>query len=474
MVAPADAPAASEPRTIFEPSLRSTTFGLVTLITMIAFEAMAVGPALPTAARDLHGIGAYGWAFTAFLIGNVIGMVASGQHSDVHGPRLPLLAGMGLFVAGLLVAGSSATMAQLVVARGIQGLGGGLLITAAYVLIGETYPEALRPKVFAATSSAWLVPSLLGPVVSGVLTEHASWRWVFFGLVPFVLGGSLLMMPIVSTLHRPPVHDRALGDRRRIVRAVVVGLGVAGIEEAGQHPSPGLIAVGVVGAAALAWGIVGLVPSGTFRVAGGVAAPVALRGLLAGAFFGAESLIPLMLSTQHGYAATASGLPLTGAGVTWALGSWFSGRTVAGDPSVRRARLLRAGFCCVAAAVALVGVASLPAAPPWLTYPAWLLAGLGAGLAMPTLSVLLLLHTNDRDRGRDSAALQLSDTTASALTTGLAGILVAAAARAALGYTAAFVALDAAMVVLALVGAAAAGRTRQTGITDLAAGTSIL
>ncbi|HEX7355891.1 MAG TPA: MFS transporter, partial [Mycobacteriales bacterium] len=144
MVVDAPRTRAPEPGSIFAPSIRATTFGIVILITMIAFEAMAVAPALPTAARDLHGVGAYGWAFTAFLLGNVIGMVVSGQHSDVHGPRLPLLGGMATFVGGLVVAGSATTMAQLVGARGLQGFGGGMLITAAYVLIGETYPEALR------------------------------------------------------------------------------------------------------------------------------------------------------------------------------------------------------------------------------------------------------------------------------------------------------------------------------------------
>ncbi|HEX7355064.1 MAG TPA: MFS transporter, partial [Mycobacteriales bacterium] len=321
--------------------------------------------------------------------------------------------------------------------------------------------EALRPKVFALTSSAWLVPSLLGPLVSGLLTEHASWRWVFFGLVPFVLVGSALVLPIIAAMRRPPRHDRALGDRSRIVRAVLVGLGVAAIEEAGQHPSPALVALGVVGAGALAWGIVGLVPAGTFRVAGGVAAPIALRGLLAGSLFGAESLIPLMLTTQHGYGATDAGLPLTVAGVSWAFGSWVSGRSLPGDAALRRVRLLRWGFSCDAAAVALVGVTALSAVPGWLAYPAWLLAGLGAGFAMPTLSVLLLGHTNDRDRGRDSAALQLADVTTSALTTGLAGILVAAAARGSLGYTSAFVALDATLVVVAVAGVGLAGRTRR-------------
>lgn len=460
MVAEVRARADAAPQSIFGAVLRPTTLGVLLVISMIAFEEMAVSPALPTAARDLHGVGAYGWAFTGFLITSVVGMVVAGQYGDAHGPRLPLLAGVGLFVAGLVVAGSATTMAQLVAARGVQGLGGGLLLTSMYVVIGETYPEALRPKVFALTNSAWLVPSLVGPTIAGVVTEHTSWRWVFLGLVPFCAAGSALLLPVTARLRRPAGGDRTVGDPWRVVRAVVVGLGVAAIEEAGQHPSPPFVALGVVGLAALVWAVVGLVPPGTFRVAGGVAAPVALRGLLAGAFVGVESFIPLMLSTQHGYGATASGLPLSAAGIAWAGASWIAGRDVAGDAAARRTRLLQVGFGCMALALALVAVASVPAVPAVLAYPAWFLSGFGAGLAMPTLSVLLMLHTNDRDRGRDSAGLQLADTTTSALTTGLGGILVAAAVGGAIGYTTAFTALDAVMVVLALAGALLAVRTR--------------
>jgi MFS family permease len=445
---------------IFSGRLRTASGGLITLITMIAFEAMAVGPALPTAARELHGLSAFGWAFTAFLVANVIGMVLAGQIGDSRGPRLPMIAGIGLFVVGLVVAGTATTMVQLVLSRGVQGLGGGLLITSAYVVIGETYPAHLRPKVFAATSSSWLVPSLLGPVVSGTLTQHASWRWVFLGLLPFVLAGALLLVPVLRTLRRPPTTAAKVADPRRILRAFVVALGVAAFEGAGQHPSPAALVLAAIGLAAVFWGLLGLLPPGTFRVRPGVSAPIAMRGLLAGAFFGAESVIPLMLLTQHGLGATAAGLPLTGAGVSWALGSWWQGRVRPGDESARQVRMLRAGFAFVALALALIGVTSVPAAPSWLAYPAWLIAGLGAGLTMPTSSVLMLKHTSDAERGANSAALQLADTTAAALTTGLAGVLIAAAARDALGYTAAFVTLDAVMVGIALVGAAVSGRAR--------------
>jgi hypothetical protein len=107
-----------------------------------------------------------------------------------------------------------------------------------------------------------------------------------------------------------------------------------------------------------------------------------------------------------------------------------------------------------------VAVTAQPSMPGWLIYPAWALAGIGAGLTMTSVSVLLLNYTNDADRGADSAALQLSDATSSAVTTGVAGVLVAAAARGTLGYTAAFTVLDLAMAGVALAGVLVAGQVR--------------
>jgi hypothetical protein len=203
-----------------------------------------------------------------------------------------------------------------------------------------------------------------------------------------------------------------------------------------------------------------LLPRGTFRLRPGVAAPIALRGLLAGTFFGVESLIPLSLSVQHGYGATAAGLPLAVSGFSWSLGSWWQGRVDDAVQPGRRVVLVRAGFVLNAAGAAIMALAAVPGLPGGLAYPAWLLAGLGAGLTMSSVSVLMLKYTTDADRGADSAALQLSDATASALTTGLAGVLVAAAARGTIGYTTAFVGLDITLCGLALVGAVAGGRAR--------------
>jgi MFS family permease len=444
---------------VFAPPLRATSFGLLIVVTLIAFEAMAVSAALPTAARAVHGLGAFGWAFTGFLVANVVGMVLSGQLSDSTGPRVPLVAGLGCFVAGLLVSGSATTMEQLVAGRVVQGLGGGLIITAVYVVVGQAYPEALRPKLFAATSSAWVLPSLIGPVVSGALAQHASWRWVFLGLVPFTVGGAVLLVPVLRGLHRADMPSR-LADPRRLLRALAVAAGVAGLEQAGQHPSALSAVLAGAGLGALAWGIRPLLPPGTLVVRPGVSAPIALRGLLAGAFFGIESIVPLSLTVQHGYGATLAGLPLTCAGFSWACGSWWQGRVDDVRQPGQRVRLIRAGFAFVGLGGLLMCAAAVRDLPGWLAYPAWMLAGLGAGLAMSSVSVLMLNFTNDADRGADSAALQVSDTTAGAITTGLAGVLVAAGTRGAISTTAGFVALDLAMGAIAAVGLAAAGRAR--------------
>lgn len=460
-------------RSIFAPPLRPTSVGILILITLIAFEEMAVAPALPTVARDLHAIGAYGWAFTGFLVANVVGMVVSGQTSDERGPKAPLAAGMLAFIAGLVIAGSAVSMGQLVAGRVIQGLGGGLVITAMYVVIGQGYPEPTRPKLFAAISSAWVVPSLLGPVVSGAVTQHLGWRWVFLGLLPLVIVGCVLMLPVLRSLRSTPASapaGRAVDGRRlgRVVRALAVAAGIAVLEQAGQHPSALLAVAALAGLAALVWGLRALLPAGAARLRTGVPATVALRGVLAGAFFGTESLVPLSLTVQHGFGATEAGLPLACAGLTWALGSWWQGREVAGEESRRRIRLARTGYSCIALAASGIAVSAGTAGAGWLSYPSWALAGLGAGLTMSTLSVLLLRYTTDADRGTDSAALQLCDVTSSAVTTGIGGALVAAAAAGTIGYGQAFVWLDLSMAALAAFGVAAAGRLRPPERTSAA------
>jgi hypothetical protein len=167
-------------------------------------------------------------------------------------------------------------------------------------------------------------------------------------------------------------------------------------------------------------------------------------------------MVPLTLTVQHRYSAVAAGLPLAASGVSWAVGSWWQGRSRVSD----RVGLIRAGLGFIAVAAAATAVVAFPAVPGWVMYGTWALAGIGAGLGISSVGVLLLNYTTDADRGADSAALQVADVVTVSLTTGLAGVLVAAAAAGPLGYTSAFVFLDLSMAALALLGVAVARRAR--------------
>jgi MFS family permease len=443
---------------LFAPAYRLTSVAILMLMTIIAFEAMAVATALPTAARSLHGLAAYGWSFTGFLIASLVGMVTSGLASDRRGPVAPLLAGLVLFVTGLLIAGSAQAMWQLVGGRVVQGLSTGLLITAMYVVMGEVYPEQLRPRIFAALSTAWIVPGLVGPIVAGWLTEHLSWRWVFTGLAPFVVVGGLLMLPALLGLRRRVGTARTdtPPGLARIGYALLAAFGVAAVANLGANHGAVPVAVGAIGVLALVLGLRRLLPTGTFRFRRGVPAVVAFRGVLGGTFVGMESIVPLTLSLVHGYSPTVSGLPLILSALSWAAGSQAQTRT----PPDRRPVLVRSGLACIAAAGLGMAFAASVSTLGALSFVAWPLAGLGAGLALTTVSVTLLDFTTDADRGSDSAALQLADSTASALSTAFSGALVAIAASGTLRYPVALTVVFATMAMLACLAIPRAGQIR--------------
>ena len=133
---------------LFGPGRRATTVGLVLLTLVTAFEAMGVGTAMPAVIADLGAVSAYGWPFSAFLAASVLGTVVGGRWCDLAGPRPALLVTPLLFAAGLIVAGTAGTLAQLLVGRVLQGASAGTQFVAVFVTIAAIYPERSRPAVF--------------------------------------------------------------------------------------------------------------------------------------------------------------------------------------------------------------------------------------------------------------------------------------------------------------------------------------
>jgi len=432
---------------------RFTTAGLLLLITIAAFEAMSVGTAMPTMVAELRGEALYSWPFTAFLAASVIGTVVSGRLGDTRGPRLPLIGGPVLFGAGLLVAGMAPGMTVLLAGRVLQGLAAGVEIVAVYILVALVYPERDRPAVFGAVSAAWVLPALIGPTVAGLITQHVGWRWVFLGLMPFVLLGIVLLVPLLRRLPESPAGEG--GTRPGVLAAAVAAaVGLSALTWAAQHPAAATALLAAGGLALLAPALRRLLPAGTLTAARGLPTVVFARGLLAGSFFAVEAYLPLTLTAVHGASPALAGLPLTVGALGWAAGSWWQGRR----PDFPRDRLLRAGF--VLLAVGLVGttVAAFAAPPYWLVLPVWTAAGAGMGLAMPSVGVRLLQLSPPADRGFNSAAMQIWDMLLSAACIGFGGVLLVTIASVG-APTPAVVTLNLLMAAVALAGAALATRT---------------
>ena len=191
------------PGSIFGPEYRVLTLGVISVMTIVAFEAMGVITAMPTAARELDGLSLYAWGSTAVTAAGLYAMAAAGGWADRRGPVPPLTAGLVAFVLGTLVCGFAPTMPVLLLGRALQGLGFGAAIVALYVVIGRAYPEHLRPRVFTALSGAWVVPGIVGPLVAGA--HHRCVR----------LALGLLRCPDPAHPGRRGPDPAAAGDARR-------------------------------------------------------------------------------------------------------------------------------------------------------------------------------------------------------------------------------------------------------------------
>jgi len=453
---------------VLSPAYRALTFGIVSVVLLIAFEATAVGTAMPVAARDLHGLGLYAFAFSGYFTTSLLAMVVSGQWCDRSGPLAPLSAGIAGFAGGLVISGTAAAMPVFVLGRAVQGLGGGLVIVALYVVAGRAYPERLRPAVMAAFSASWVVPSLVGPVISGTVSEHLGWRWVFLSIPVLVVLPVAVMLPALRRAAAGGPHEGGAGparmDRGRIGLAAALSAGAALLQYAGQDLRPVSAAPAVVGAALLVPAALRLLPHGTFRAVRGLPTVVLLRGIAAGSFIAAESFIPLMLVTQRGLSPTLAGLSLSGGGLTWALGSWLQSRP---RFAPGRERLVQVGLVLTTAAIAAVPLVLLDAVPPWLVAIAWCAGGLGMGLVISSLSVLLLRLSPPEEAGANSAALQVADALSNVLLVAAGGTVFTAlgggsttATTASPSHPAAFAAVFLPAAAIALAGAVVAPRLR--------------
>lgn len=410
---------------LWDPRRRAFTAGLILVITLVAFEAMGLGTALPTIVAEFHAAQWYSWPFTVFLAASAVGTVIGGRLSDTRGPAVPLLVALPSFAVGLVVAAIAPGMAVLLLGRVVQGLSGGVLIVSLYVMIARVYPERHRPAAFGALSAAWVVPALVGPLIAGLLTEHASWRWVFGGLAPLVCLGAALLVPTLRRFGEPSTGPAAARPGLPLA-AAGAAVGVVALNWSAQHLSLLALVVAVLGLALLVPSLLRLLPRGTLRASPGLPVMVLARGLLAGLFFTAQAFVPLSLTVVHGFSPAAAGVPLTVGSVGWSVGAFWQSR----QRRLRGEQIVAAGFLLVATGVFAL-VWALPSwGVPWLVFAGWFVAGMGMGISVATTAVTVLSLSPEGERGFNSSALQISDMLGQALLVGAGGVVVSALATA--------------------------------------------
>ncbi|HEY3902303.1 MAG TPA: MFS transporter [Streptosporangiaceae bacterium] len=474
---------------------RALTGGLVLTITFVAAEALAVVTVMPVVARDLHGLELYGFVFSAFLLGTMVGIVAAGRAADQRGPAVPYIAGLIVFVVGLTIAGLAPSMPVLVAGRALQGLGAGAVPSVAYAAIGRTLPDHLRARMMAIMSTAWVVPGLAGPAISAEVAHLFGWRWVFLGLLPFIALTGPFAIPALLKLGRP---ENKATEGHRLIDGVGVaaaaglvlggltlaagssstaaggaaarptGPGRSAVAAAGSHPVAvvaratgggfsgrdlAIVVGGVLILAGLALGVPllrRLMPPGTLRARYGLPATIASRSLLTFAFFGADAFVTLTITILRHYTPVVAGIAVTGSTLAWTTGAWFQAKMNGKWPS---RRLVRLGLSII-----LVGIAGLTLLLSSHVsvaegIAAWTVAGLGMGMTYSPITLLMMQAAPAGGEGWASASLNLADVLGSAMGIGIGGALISAAVTLgwslAVGLAAAF-ALTAAAAVIGL------------------------
>lgn len=417
-------PVVAVPARALDREHRAVTVGLLALVTMFAFEAVAVSLAMPRVASDLHGETLYPIAVIGMLTAAIVGMTVGGLWGDARGPAIPLLVGGLGFVAGLLVSGFAGSMEVFVLGRLLQGLASGLALTSMYVAVGDAYPSALRPRVFSLFATAWVLPSVVGPFVAGSLVDLLGWRSVFLVVAGFALASTvfvrLALRPYLTSRTRPLVWGR------RPLFALLAAIAAVALHLAGQRTGIGAGLLLLAGLAVLAVTLPRLLPAGTLRSRPGLPSVVAGRGLLGAAFACVELFLPLVLQHESGLSPTLSGLVMMVATLSWTGGSVYSGRHATPDTF---ARLLRLGGLSVLAGslitVALVPVEDSPVLAATVATVGFFTMGLGMGMTTPLLATLALDLSAEGRQGEAGAAIQMSDSLGQSIAIGVVGAVFA-------------------------------------------------
>jgi MFS family permease len=389
-------------RALLAPDLRALVLGGLGASFLASLDLLLVITALPSAARDLGGIGGYAFAAAAYAVAQVTGQPIGGALSDRAGPWRTLVVGSAAFAVGTAIGGSASSMEMIAVARLVQGLGGGLLLSVPPVIWTLYLPRRLQPHAFGLNSAVWGVSALIGPPIGALLTGTLGWRYVFWINLPAL--ALMLVLGYIGLRHRrPPAPTKT---PIALVGPVLIGLTV--------------LALLTVPLLAIPAGLAFVVSEWRARVpvvprsaSGRATCAIALANGLT--FLGMEAFLPLDLQAGVGWSVFWASMPLVTASLAWTAGSMV----------VARIRFeLRTQIGLGAALVALGGMgAAIPLGGGWPVAIGYTLAGLGMGIASPALFIAVL-SSEPGTEGRETAAPPVARNVGSSIGIALGGALL--------------------------------------------------
>jgi MFS family permease len=394
------------------------TTGLLLLEAMVGIEVLIVTTILPAVERDLGGLQLYGWAFSAYGLATLLTVPLGGRATDRFGPRPVLGIALGAFALGLLIASVAPSMAVVVLGRFVQGCGGGALYVVSVAAIAKAYPESLRPRVFALLTSMWILPGVIGPPIGALIASTIGWRWAFVLPVPVVAVCLVMILPPLKEI--PPEVEQRIDLPFRWPLQLTIGAAIllAGLTEPSIWTPLAVLAGLVIGVPAL----LHVVPRGTLRAAYGLPATAAAAFLTSTAFAAIDGFVPLMLTRVRGLSVGQAGLVVTGATITWCLGTFWQARRF---ERMGARRLVTIGGLLVAIAAVLVSGGLVEGFPIALPYLGWAVGGLGMGIAFPTIPLsAMTVATRGREAGDLSSTL-LMDFLGISIGAGLGGACIA-------------------------------------------------
>ena len=403
------------------PSRLLATTGLVLGVFLAALESSVVATAMPSVIRDLGGQHLYALPFAVFLLTSTVSAPLWGRASDIFGRKRLYLAGVTLFLLGSALCGAAGSMAFLVAARAFQGLGAGAVMPLTLTSVGEMYTLQERPRVQAFISGVWGVSALLGPLLGGVLAEHASWRWVFLVNLPFGIPAMLMVWKYLPETVVRKAGKIVIDWLGALLFTLGSGLLVWGLSLSVWWQ------VGAGGVVLLAAVLVELRHPAPLLPMKALAQRLPNVGLwnnmLGGAaYFGVIAYLPLYAQNVSG-SATAGGLILTPMLLGWVLASIICTRLMKVMGLTRQTQL---GFVVLPIVFALMAV--FAHAPLIVISVLGFFVGVGMGFSMVSLLLAVQAASPPGELGATTSAMLFARQMGGALGTAGMGLLIGSSA----------------------------------------------